>query len=91
MHKMCISTTQVSSVMLRLKKVGNPNKMWKLNKLSDENQSAMKLSQIHRWVELCMKETIILLGWIYKIYFFLDSSIHIRILKQLPKYLATEL
>jgi hypothetical protein len=30
-------------------------------------------------------------GWIYKIYYFVDSSIRIRILKQVPKYLATAL
>jgi hypothetical protein len=34
MHQMRISTTQVSSVMLTSKKL----EMWKLKKLSDENQ-----------------------------------------------------
>jgi hypothetical protein len=29
--------------------------------------------------------------WIYKIYFFLDSAIHIRIFKEVPRYLATGL
>jgi hypothetical protein len=55
------------------------------------NQSAMKLSQIRRGIELCLREIILRLRWIYKIYFFLDNSIHNRILKQVPKYLATGL
>jgi hypothetical protein len=40
MHQMRISTTQVSSVMLRSKKLEiQENKMWKLKELSDENQT----------------------------------------------------
>jgi hypothetical protein len=33
--------------------------------------SAMKLSQIRRRIELCMRE---ILRWNYKIYFFLDTN-----------------
>jgi hypothetical protein len=39
MHQMRISTTQVSSVMLRLKKLEIRNKMWKLKEPLDENQT----------------------------------------------------
>jgi hypothetical protein len=91
---MRISTTQVSSVMLRSKKLEIREKKWKLIEPSDENQNAMKLSQIRRRIELhCMPEGDKPSFWdeIDKIYFFLDSLIHIRILKQEPKYLATEL
>jgi hypothetical protein len=63
---------------------------WKTRRMKTK-QSAMKLSQICRRIELCLREIIFVLRWIYKIYFFLDSSIHIRILKQAPKYLATGL
>jgi hypothetical protein len=51
----------------------------------------MKLNQIRRRIELCMREMILRFRWIYRIYFFLDSLIHIRIFKQVPKYLATGL
>jgi hypothetical protein len=63
---MRISTTQVSSVMLRSKKLEIRGKK---KELSDKNRFEMN---------------------VYKIYFFLDSSIHIRILKQVPKYLAID-
>jgi hypothetical protein len=46
----------------------------------------MKLSQICRRIELCMREIILRLGWIYEIYFFLDRIIPIRIFMQVPTY-----
>jgi hypothetical protein len=55
MHQMRISTTQVSSVMLWSKKfeIRKKKDKWKLKEPSDENQqSAMKLSQIRRRIEL---------------------------------------
>ena len=52
----------------------------------------MKLNQIRQRVELCMREIILRFEMIFfKFYFFLDSIIHIRIFKQVPKYLATGL
>jgi hypothetical protein len=54
-------------------------------------QSAMKLSQISRRIELCLREIILRFEMNLYIYFFLDNSIHNRILKQVPKYLATGL
>jgi hypothetical protein len=51
MHQMRISTTQVSSVMLRSKKLEIRKQMWKLKE--------PKLSQIRRRIELCLGEIII--------------------------------
>jgi hypothetical protein len=85
MHQMCISTTEV--VLLsdaQVEKVSNPKKRsvnWKSRGMKTK-QSAMKLNQIRRRIDLRR---------IYKIYFLLDISIHIRNLKQVPKYLATGL
>jgi hypothetical protein len=92
MHQMRISTTQVSSVMLRSKKMEIRKKCenWKSRRMKTK-ESAMKLSQIRRRIELCMREIILRFEMNLKIYFFLDSSIHIRISKQVPKYLATGL
>ena len=39
MHQMCILTTQVSSVMLKSKKLEIRKKMWKLKDQSDGNQT----------------------------------------------------
>jgi hypothetical protein len=39
MHQMCILTTQVSSVMLRSKKLEIRKQMWKRKEPSDENQT----------------------------------------------------
>jgi hypothetical protein len=49
----------------------------------------MKLGQIRRMIELCLKEISLRFEFDYKIYFFVDSRIHI--FKQVPKYLATGL
>jgi hypothetical protein len=49
----------------------------------------MKLIQVRRRVELCMMETILHLELNLQNLLFLHSSIHIRIIKQVPKYLAT--
>jgi hypothetical protein len=57
MHQMHISNTQVSSVMLRSKKLEIQEKRdnWKSRRMITK-QSAMKLSQIRRRIELCLKE-----------------------------------
>jgi hypothetical protein len=53
----CISTTHVSSVMLRTKKLQILNKMWKLKEVSDKNQrECHEMSQIGQRIELCMRE-----------------------------------
>jgi hypothetical protein len=56
-HQMRISTNQVSSVMLRSKNLEIRKKMWKLwkSRQMKTKHSAMKLSQIHRRIELCMR------------------------------------
>jgi hypothetical protein len=55
MHQVRISTNHG-----QVEKVGNPQqKMWKMKEPSDENQSAMKLSQIRRRIELCLREIIL--------------------------------
>jgi hypothetical protein len=56
-HQMRISTNQVSSVMLRSKKL----KCETVKEQSDENQkqSAMRLSQICGRIELCLREIIL--------------------------------
>jgi hypothetical protein len=93
MHQMRISTTQFSSVMLRSKKLEIRKKMWKRKEPSDENQT-----ECHEIEQNPSKDTAMAEGenpsfWdeFTKIYFFLDNSIHIRILKQVPRYLATGL
>jgi hypothetical protein len=58
MHQMRMSTTQVSSVMLRSKKMEIREKgceNWKSRRMKTK-QSAMKLSQIRRRIELCLRE-----------------------------------
>jgi hypothetical protein len=62
MHQMCISTNQVSSVVLRLKKL----EICKIVKAVKEpggkktnKYCAMKLSQIRGRIELCMREIIL--------------------------------
>jgi hypothetical protein len=96
MHQMRISTTEVSSVMLRSKKLEiqkkkKEKKMWKLKEPSDVNQNAIKLSQIRRRIELCMREIMLrfemnlqnlLFPWQFNSYSYL---------KQVPNYLATGL
>jgi hypothetical protein len=60
MHQMHISTTQVSSVMLKSKTLAIRRKV---KERSDETkQSAMKLSQSHRKIELCLREIILRFG-----------------------------
>jgi hypothetical protein len=91
MHQMRISTNQVSSVVLRPKSL-KTEKHCKNCKRGEKTQYwTMKLNQIRQRIELCMREMILRFRWIYRIYFFLDSLIHIRIFKQVPKYLATGL
>jgi hypothetical protein len=52
-------------------------------------QSAMKFSQIRQRIELCLGE--ITLRFEMSLLFFLTAQINFRILKQVPKYLATGL
>jgi hypothetical protein len=50
MHQMCMSTTEVSSVMLRSKTIGNPKQNEKTERAVGWNpNSAMKLSQIRQY------------------------------------------
>ena len=95
MHQMRISTNEVSSVVLEPKKLEvekkNCEKCKEPKKKQNKSYCAMKLSQIRRRKELCMREISFVSKWIYEIYFLLDSFIHIRIFKQIPKYLATGL
>jgi hypothetical protein len=61
MHQMHISTTQVSTVMLRLKKFEirwNKCENWKSRRMKTR-QSAMKLSKIRRRIELYLREIIL--------------------------------
>jgi hypothetical protein len=55
---MRISTNKVSSVMLRPKKF-EIRKKWESFERAGKKQSAMKLSQIRRRIELCMREIIL--------------------------------
>jgi hypothetical protein len=66
-------------------------KLWKSRQMKTKH-SAMKLSQIRRRIELCLRGNITLF-WdeFLRKKNFLDSSIHICILKKVPKYLATGL
>jgi hypothetical protein len=92
-HQICISATEVSSGIFRSKKL-------KIRKIKGENwessrmktkQSAINLSQIHLKIYVCLKDTILCFEMNFMIYLFFDISIHIRILKQVPKYLVTQL
>ena len=91
MHQMRISTNEVSSVVLEPKKLEVEKIKCENCKEPKKSYSAMKLSQIRRRKELCMREISFVSRWIYEIYLLLDSFIHIRIYKQIPKYLATGL
>jgi hypothetical protein len=60
MHQMRISTTQVSSVMLRSKKLEILEKMWKLQEPSEENQTEChEIEPNLSKIELCMREIIL--------------------------------
>jgi hypothetical protein len=84
MHQMRISTTQVSSVMLKSKKLEIRKKKcenWKSRRMKTK-QSAMKLSQIRRRIELCLREMILrfemnlqnLLSWQFNSYLYFKAS-----------------
>jgi hypothetical protein len=90
---MRISTTQVSSVMLRSKKLEI-----RKNKYENWKSRGMKTKQCHEIEPNLSKDRAIPEGdnpsfWdeFINFTFFLDSLIHSRILKQVPKYLATGL
>ena len=91
MHQMRISTNEVLSVVLEPKKLEVEKKTLKSVKSRKKSYCAMKLSQIRRRKELCMREISFVSRWIYEISFLFDNFIHIRIFKQIPKYLATGL
>jgi hypothetical protein len=92
MHQMHISTTKVSSVVLGPKKLEIRKTLWNCIWAERTKYYAMKLNQIRRRIELCMREIILRFEMnLKKKNFFLDSIIHIRIFKQVPKYLATGL
>jgi hypothetical protein len=85
MHQMRISTTQVTSVMLRSKKLEIRKKKWKSRR--------KKAKQRHEINPNPSKDRAMPEGdnpsfWDEFIKF---TSMHIRILKQVPKYLATGL
>jgi hypothetical protein len=86
MHQMRISTTDA-----QVEKVENPEKMWKLKEPPDENQqSAMKVSQIRRRIDLCLTEIILRFDInLQNLLFFL--IVQFIILKEVPKYLATRI
>jgi Holliday junction resolvase RusA-like endonuclease len=65
------------------KNVGNPKKKMKIVKAEKTKYCAMKLSQIRRRIELIMRD--IILCFEVNLEIFLDSFIHIRIFKQIPK------
>jgi hypothetical protein len=97
MYQMRISTNKVSSVMLRPKKL----EIWK-KKCVTLKEPGKKISQTHCHEiepnlskDRTMHEGDNPLFWneFIKFYFFHDSSMHIRIIKELqvPKYLAARL
>jgi hypothetical protein len=55
MHQMCISTNEVSSVVLWLKKL-EIRKIVKTVRVEQTKYCAMKLRQLRRRIELCMRE-----------------------------------
>jgi hypothetical protein len=60
MHQMSISTNQVSLVVLRPQKLEIRKKKIKKGKRAKKAKSlAMKLNQIGRRIELCMREMIV--------------------------------
>jgi hypothetical protein len=83
MYQIGISTTQVSSVMLRSKKLEIRKQMWKLKESSDENQTECNEIELNMSKDRAMAEGGNPLFWeeFTKFTFFLDRSIHIRILK----------
>jgi hypothetical protein len=84
MHQMRISTTQVSSVMLRSKALESRKKKqtWKLKEPSDENQTECHEIEPNPSKDTAMPEGDNPSFWdkFTKFTFFLESSIHIRIL-----------
>ena len=70
MHQMRISTNEVSSVVLEPKKLEVEKKNCeKCKEPKEKPYCAMKLSQVRRRKELCMREISFVSRWIYEIYF----------------------
>jgi hypothetical protein len=101
MHQMRISTTQVSSVMLRSKKLEIWGKCenWKSCRMKTK-QSAMKLSQIRGWIKLhCMPERDnpsfwdelqnLLFSWQFNLYSYFKASIKVHVLGNISVQSAT--
>jgi hypothetical protein len=86
MHQMRISTTQVSFVMLSSKTLEIREKVRKLKEPSDENQTECHEIEQNPSKNKDIPEKIILRFKMNLHNFFFDSSIHICILKQVPKY-----
>jgi hypothetical protein len=87
MHPMCISTNEVSSVVLEPKKLEIQKTNCENCKRAEKTKyCAMKLSQIRRRIELCMREIILRFEMNLWNLLFSYSFIHIRIFKQVPKY-----
>jgi hypothetical protein len=91
MHQTRISTTQVSSVMLRSKKL-------EIRKKGKTERAVGWTPECHEFESNPSKDRAMPEGdnpsfcdELWNLLFSLDSSIHIRILKQVPKYLATGL
>jgi hypothetical protein len=59
MHRMCISTNYVSSVMLRPKNLEIRNNVRTEKKTNKTNHHAMKWPQIHRRIEPCLRKMIL--------------------------------
>jgi hypothetical protein len=78
MHQLRISTTKVSSVMFRSKKLDIRKKCenWKSRQMKTK-QSAVKFCKIRRKIELCLREMIFRFEMNLQNLLFLDSSIHI--------------
>jgi hypothetical protein len=94
MHQICISTNQVSSVVIRSKKLENREKKCDNCERADKTQSAMKTSLIRRRVELCMREIILRLKLFCKIYFFswqFNSYSYFKVSTEVLSYWAVEI
>jgi hypothetical protein len=92
MYQMHISTKQVFLVMLRSEKGGNPKKKCEHYERPNNNQTEFhEIEPKRRKLDLCMRD--IILRFEMNLWNLLYSSHFnsIRILKQVPKYVATGL
>jgi hypothetical protein len=95
MHQMRISTTQVSSVMLRSKKLEirmKKKKKWKLKEPSDENQTECHEIECLREIILRFEMNLqILFSWQFNSYSYFKASLFVcfESHEQFFSYLAT--